>query len=152
MRAEVWSWKPDMPAGRPSKYSPAYCNEVVEFLAQGFSVSAFAGEIGVAASTVKLWAKDIPEFSDAVKRGQAKAIAFWERAAIKLAMTGEGNATACIFGLKNRASDEWADMTKTELTGKDGGAIQLEQAKNDAAAFTGAIAGLASRAGTPGEA
>ena len=111
---------PKKDIGRPSKYKPAYCAEVVDFLAQGYSVSAFAGEIGVAASTVKLWAKDIPEFSDAVKKGQAKAIAFWERATIKLAMSGEGNATACIFGLKNRASDEWADMTKTDHTSSDG--------------------------------
>jgi len=37
---------------------------------------------------------------------------------------------------------------KTELTGKDGAAIQLEQVKNDAQSFTSAVAGLASRNGT----
>lgn len=37
-----------------------------------------------------------------------------------------------------------------EHTGKDGAAIQLEQVKNDAQSFTGAIASLASRAGTAG--
>ena len=37
-----------------------------------------------------------------------------------------------------------------EHTGKDGAAIQMEQVKNDAQSFTGAIASLASRAGTAG--
>lgn len=41
-------------------------------------------------------------------------------------------------------------VDKAELTGKDGAAIQLEQVKNDAQYFTGAIASLASRAGTAG--
>jgi hypothetical protein len=35
-----------------------------------------------------------------------------------------------------------------EHSGKDGGAIQMEQVKNDAAAFASAVAGLASRSGT----
>jgi hypothetical protein len=134
--------------GRPSKYSQTYCGEVISFLAEGHSLTAFAGEIGVAPSTVKKWAKEIDEFSDAVKRGQAKAVAFWERAVIKLATTGEGNATACIFGLKNRAAEEWADISRTELTGKDGEPVRLEQVTNDADAFTRAIAGLAARKGT----
>lgn len=134
-----------MSGGRPSKYSTAYCNEVIDYLGKGHSLTAFAGEIGVAPSTVKKWAKEIDEFSDAVKRGQAKAVAFWESALIKLAASGEGNATACIFGLKNRAADEWADISKTELTGKDGEAIKLEQTNDSADAFTRAIASLASR-------
>ena len=39
---------------------------------------------------------------------------------------------------------------QVEMSGKDGAAIQLEQVKNDAQSFTGAIASLASRAGTAG--
>lgn len=34
---------------------------------------------------------------------------------------------------------------QTELTGKDGGAIQMEKVQNDADAFTSAIVGLAAR-------
>lgn len=111
--------------GRPSKYSPAYCNEVVEFLAQGHSVTAFAGEIGVARSTVFKWAEEHQEFSDALKVGQAKATKFWEGVLAKVASEGGGNATAAIFGLKNRASDDWSDKVINEHTGKDGGAIQV---------------------------
>lgn len=114
-----------MPAGRPSKYNKAYCNEVIECLAEGHSITAFAGIIGVARSTIFEWAKEHPEFSDAIKVGQAKAVHFWEKIAIDIARNGGGNATAAIFGLKNRAGEDWADKVVTEHTGKDGGPIQF---------------------------
>lgn len=104
-------------AGRPSKYSPAYCGEVISCLSEGHSVTAFAGRIGVARSTVFKWAEEHPEFSDALKVGQSKATEFWEKILMSVARDGKGNATACIFGLKNRAGDDWADKTINEHTG-----------------------------------
>ena len=115
-----------MTAGRPTDYDPAYCDEARVFLADGFSLAALAGHLGVARSTVYKWVDEHPEFSDAVKTGQAAATLWWEKANRNLALTGEGNATAIIFGLKNRASDEWRDVKATEITGKDGGAIQTD--------------------------
>ena len=110
--------------GRPSDYDPAFCERAVEFLAEGFSLAALAGEISVARSTIYKWIDEHPDFSDAVKIGQAKASLWWERANKTLAITGEGNATACVFGLKNRARDEWQDVKTTELTGKDGAPVE----------------------------
>ena len=102
---------------RPTKYDPAMCDRSEEFLAEGFSVAALAGELGVVKSTVYEWMDNHEEFSDAVKRGQAKATLWWERRNIEFSKTGEGNATSIIFGLKNRASDEWRDKTETEHSG-----------------------------------
>lgn len=106
-----------MTVGRPSDYDPAFCEEAIAFLADGYSLAALAGEIGVARSTIYKWVDEHPEFSDAVKRGQAKAVLWWEKANRNLAMTGDGNATACVFGLKNRAADEWRDKIETEHSG-----------------------------------
>lgn len=39
---------------------------------------------------------------------------------------------------------------QTEVTGRDGGAIQMEQVQNDASAVASAIAGLVARAGSDG--
>src|SRR5689334_5938392 len=102
-----------MTAGRPSKYSDAYCNEVIECLAEGKSVTAFAGRIGVSRATVFNWADEHPEFLDALKVGQAKATEFWEGTLTDIAKGKPGNATAAIFGLKNRAPDDWRDKTET---------------------------------------
>ena len=105
------------PGGRPSLYDPAYCEVAETFLAEGYSVAALAGRLKVCVATVKNWMHDYPEFLAAVKRGQAGAVYWWEKANRNLAMTGEGNATACVFGLKNRASDEWRDKIETAVTG-----------------------------------
>lgn len=105
------------PGGRPSLYDPAYCDEAVTFLKDGYSVAALAGHLGVCYATVKNWMNEHPEFLAAVKRGQAGAVLWWEKANRNLALTGEGNATACVFGLKNRASDEWRDKIETEHSG-----------------------------------
>ena len=105
------------PGGRPTDYDPSYCDSAETFLAEGYSVAALAGFLGVAKSTVYEWIDRYPEFSDSVKIGQAGAVYWWERANRYLAKTGEGNATACVFGLKNRASDEWRDKIETAVTG-----------------------------------
>ena len=109
-----------MPAGRPTDYDPAYCDQVIEFLRDGYSVAAFAGHIGKAASTVELWRKVHPEFSEAVKIGQAGAVLWWENRARAVARGEDGNPTAVIFGLKNRAPDQWRDKTEQEVSGQLG--------------------------------
>ena len=105
-----------MAGGRPTDYKHEYCERVSNFLADGYSVAAFAGSIPVAKSTVYKWMEEHPDFSDAVKTGQARAVLFWEKQNINLAQTGEGNATAIIFGLKNRAPEEWRDKQEVAQT------------------------------------
>lgn len=114
-----------MPAGRPSKYKSAYCKTAVEFLAQGYSVTALAGHIGVNRDTVFEWAKRHAEFSDALKRGQALAALWWEDVLRDVGKTGIGNASAAIFGVKNRSRAEWRDKQEVEHTGKDGGPVEV---------------------------
>lgn len=115
-----------MTTGRPSDYDPAYCDEAIAFLADGYSLAALAGKLSVTRKTIYNWMNEHPDFLHAVKTGQAKAALWWEQANRNLALTGQGNATSIIFGLKNRASDEWRDVKSTELTGKDGGPIQTD--------------------------
>lgn len=98
-----------MPAGRPTKYRPEYCDLVVSHMAGGASLTSFAAEIGVCRDTISEWADVHPEFSVSVKEGKAKCAAWWEDLARKNAESGKGNATLCIFGLKNMAADDWRD-------------------------------------------
>ena len=105
-----------MPAGRPSKYKPEYCEKVVEHLAEGASLTSFAAEIDVARSTINEWMGDYPEFSEACARAKAKCAAWWERTNRRLALTGEGNQGACKLGLTNMAADDWKEK---QLIGSD---------------------------------
>lgn len=106
-----------MTAGRPSKYDPAYCDQVVEIMADGYSLTAFAGTIRVHRGTLNEWMAVHPEFSEAVKKGKAACAVWWESANRANALSGQGNATSCIFGLKNMAPDEWRDKHEVEHTG-----------------------------------
>jgi len=106
-----------MPAGRPSKYDPAYCDEIVEFCADGSSISSFAAHLGVSRSTITQWGNENPEFSAAVKAAKARVAAFYDRTARKIAVDGGGNATICIFGLKNSDDEDFRDKVETEHTG-----------------------------------
>ena len=116
-----------MPAvGRPSKYKPTYCNEVITHCSEGASLTSFAAEIGVARSTINEWIEHYPEFSEAVKKAKAKCAAWWEKVNRANALEGKGNATSCIFGLKNMAPDDWADKQQFEHSGPNGGPIQHE--------------------------
>lgn len=103
------------PIGRPSKYSPHYCDEVVSFMGEGYSLTAFAGEIGVARSTINEWINQFPEFSEACKKGQAKRTRHLETGLLN----GEiGPAiTARIFALKNAAPEEWREKVEQHHTG-----------------------------------
>jgi hypothetical protein len=104
-----------MPPHRPPEFTTRHCDGAIECMARGHTIAAFAGEIGVPRATVMQWAREHPEFADALKVGQAKAVAFWEGTLADIAKTGKGNATAAIFALKTYAPDE--DLAK--LTGSE---------------------------------
>lgn len=112
-----------MPGGRPSKYDPAYCDAVVEFMAEGYSLTAFAGSIRVARSTVNLWEHEHPEFSEATKIGHAARTAKLEQE--MMAGTLGPYVTARIFALKNAAPDEWRDKREHEHSGPGGAPLKV---------------------------
>jgi len=118
-----------MPAGRPTKYRPEYCDKAVEFLSEGFSCLGLAGELSVTESTIYNWMDQHPEFLEAIKKGQAKSGLWWERTLKTNAKTGEGNATACIFGVKNRSRSQWRD--RQEIDHRTDGVLEIVWAGSD---------------------
>ena len=109
-----------MPAGRPTKYDRSMCDVVEAYLAEGYSLLAVAGKLGVDRVTVYRWGEQHKEFRNALNRGKAKTALWWEDRLRDLA-TGSAdgaNAASVIFGLKNRAPDEWREKVETEHSGK----------------------------------
>ena len=103
---------------QPIQYQPEFCDEVVAFLKEGHSLQAFAGKIGASHPSLYDWIAKHPDFAEAVKRAQAKSALWWEKRILEFAQTGQGNAAAIIFGLKNRAAQDWRDNIHTEASGK----------------------------------
>jgi transposase len=108
--------KDGLPFGRPTKYKPEYCQVALDMLSKGHSLYAVAAECDVSIDTIYEWQSVHQDFSDSIKRGQAKSAVWWEEKAQQFAETGVGNATAIIFGLKNRARKEWQDKQEVDMS------------------------------------
>jgi hypothetical protein len=104
------------PVGRPSKYEARFCDVLIEDAKAGLSLTAFAGGIGVARSTLNEWMAEFPEFSEACKKhGAIRARALEEGL---LSSDVGARITARIFALKNAAPDEFKDKRETEHSGR----------------------------------
>lgn len=100
------------PGGRPTEYKPEYCQQVIDYMAQGYSLTAFAGHIRMSRDAVYDWIRAHSEFSNAVSRARSARVAALEA---KLLRSRKGaETTAAIFGLKNACPDEWRDVKHTE--------------------------------------
>lgn len=112
------SWEQSYNGGRPWKYDPAYCEQVIAAGEENLSLDAFSGLINVARSTINNWIAEFPEFAAAVELHKGKRSLFIQRAGNKI-MTGEaeGNPTLVIFGLKNVSPDDFRDKRDVEHSG-----------------------------------
>lgn len=104
------------PVGRPSKYEPEFCDQLLEFMAQGYSLTAFAGSIRVSRATINNWMAEHPEFLEATRVGQALRTMKLEQGLI----SGESGPKVHghIFALKNADPEGWKDKVETEHTGR----------------------------------
>jgi hypothetical protein len=118
-----------MPAGRPSEYKPAFADEIINLMAEGLSLTAAAASLGFHRQRAYEWAEKNPELADAIRLGQAKRTLKLERDLLE-APSGPV-VTSRIFALKNSAPEEWRDKVETEITGKDGGPLQIVLGADD---------------------
>ncbi len=136
--------------GRPSAYKPEYAKQVQKLAELGATDQEVASFFEVDVRTVYRWKHDYDAFCQALKVGKTvaddrverslyqKAIGY-EQEEVKIFMPANADApvyapfvakvapdtTAAIFWLKNRRSQEWRDKRETELTGADGGPVQV---------------------------
>lgn len=135
-----------MAGGRPTKYDPAMCEQVITLGGEGKTLAGMADALDVSRDTLNEWRRVHPEFSAAIRRALEKAQAWWEEEGRKATFGRvEGfNATSYIFQMKNRFRDEWNDTIKAEHTGKDGGAIETtDRGAEKLAAYLDAISSRA---------
>jgi len=138
---EKVSLVPEPVVGRPSKYNPAYCEQVTKLCKLGATDKEIAEFFVIAESTLNLWKIEHREFSEAITRG--KQVADMEVAAslykiakgfhYKETATGTNDmgsfmtenkryATpdfrAIRFWLMNRQKDKWRDKVEQDITSK----------------------------------
>lgn len=141
--------KPDAaPVGRPSKYKPEYAEQSRKLCLLGYTDAELASFFGVATDTINEWKVVHPEFSVSIRAGKEVADAeiadsLYNRAKgyshpeddIKV-VQGEititptikhypPDTTAASLWLRNRQGGRWRDKTEQEITGKDGGPLEM---------------------------
>lgn len=126
-----------MMAGRPTKFNKSFCQLAENYAKLGAIDTDLANFFGVTESTIYLWKKEYPEFSEALKRGKATVDAQVKKSLFQRA-TGYAHpeertfvidgivethevtkhhppdTTACIFWLKNRDPENWRDKVDLE--------------------------------------
>jgi len=121
--------KPKAKMGRPTKYDPSWmAKKIIEVGKDGGSNAEMALALSISKDTFYNWVKQYPDFSDAVKLAELEAQIWWEKKG-RMGATGEipgFNSTAFIFQVKNRFREDYRDVQRAEVTGKDGGPIQTE--------------------------
>lgn len=105
--------------GRPSKYSPEYCAEMVSYCSNGASLTSFAASIGVSRRTFKNWVDEHGDFAEALDVAKGAATVWWETRARKVAdgEGGPGAASMIQFALKNLAPDDFSDRREVAYSG-----------------------------------
>lgn len=106
-----------MAGGRPTKYDPKMCEQLIECGEQGFSITEMACHIGISKETLYDWSRNNQQFSDSLKIAVEKSQAWWEKKG-RAATFGEiegFNPTAYIFQMKNRFREDYSDVNKHEV-------------------------------------
>jgi len=117
------------PVGRPKfEITDEVLLNVENLMTKGLTKEQASGMLGVSLSTFMLYQSENSEFSDAIKRGQARGIDAVTNALFEKATIDRDN-TAMIFFLKNRAG--WVDKQEVATTVEQKHVIDLTRIPDD---------------------
>lgn len=133
-----------MPAGRPTDYRPEFCQKMQDALAEGWSMAAAAWQLGVSERTAYTWMELHPEFLQAVTLGKSGQSFYWEGIS-RTAQTPTEQRKA-EFMLERMHRKQFG--ARQELTGKDGGPLELLVGDMSDADLLNAAAAIVVGAGT----
>lgn len=111
--------------GRPSLYSPEFCERVIELGKQGKTPLQMAVALGVARTTMLGWCDDHPDFSTALTRARELSQDWWETAGQQGMLTPGFNASVYNKIISCRFREDYTDTSKQELSGPGGAALPV---------------------------
>lgn len=108
-----------MAGGRPPAYDASWMPEAAAAaVAEGKGIAGAAVACDVSKQAIYDWMHDHPEFLYAIQRADAKGeLAMFD-------MHEKMSPASWIFAMKNRAG--WVNTDGVELTGKNGGPVQIQ--------------------------
>jgi hypothetical protein len=135
--------------GRPTSYKPEYAEQARKLCLLGSTDKELADFFEVAESTIHLWKKDQPDFSESIKAGKQQAdaevasklfhravgyehedvhINCYEGQIIETPVTKHypPETRAAIYWLNNRQKGKWREKLETGVTDKDGNDVPMD--------------------------
>ena len=98
--------------GRPTDYRPEFCEDIVQFCAEGNSLTAWCAKVGIARQTLYRWLDTQPAFCDAVSRARVAACTWWE-SQVKAGLQDRNfNTRAAEFMMGNQFRDEYGPQVQ----------------------------------------
>jgi hypothetical protein len=95
---------------------------------EGYSVVEMCAEIGVARNTFEVeWPQAHPDFSLALASARLASQAWWEGQGRKGLSAERFQASLYSRSMAARFPADWRETKNSEITGKDGGSIKVEQ-------------------------
>jgi hypothetical protein len=116
--------------GRPTLYKPEYCQVVVQMGKEGKSKEQIAGSLGLAWNTLDVWTQKHPDFDEALRTAKNLELHYWEDLGLQnvLETPGGQRLNGAVYNkiMAARFPHKYSDRSKLELTGNNGGAIQVQ--------------------------
>ncbi len=114
------------PVGRPSKYKPEYCDIVLALGKEGYSVAEIAAHFEVDKASLYRWQQEDENFALSMARAKSFEQAWFEREARSNMKNRDFNANLWYRSAASRFRDDYTERKETQLTGANGGAVQVE--------------------------
>lgn len=106
--------------GRPTKYDPKMCEDIIPIFEQGKGLASVAKHLGITRETLYDWRSKHPDFSLAVKKGLYLSQEWWEEQGREGLFTeyqgSKINSQLWFLNMKNRFNDDWRDKQEIEQT------------------------------------
>jgi hypothetical protein len=116
--------------GRPTRYDPAMCEQVIELGAQGKSRTQISAELDIHPRLLAHWEEAHEDFRHALELSRVKAMAHWEMLAathlIEIPGGPKVNTGLWSRSMAARFPEHYRENSKVEVTGKNDGAIQVD--------------------------
>lgn len=122
------------PVGRPTKYKPEYCERVIALGKEGYSYAEIAADLEVDKASLFDWARAHEDFSTALRAAKTYEQAWFEREARSNMKNRDFNANLWYRSAASRFRDDYTE--RKELTGANGGAVQVETKNVDTDALS----------------
>ena len=116
--------------GRPTKYDPAYCDQIVALGEEGLSRWQICSRLGIGLHNMIAWEGAHEDFRQALEQSRLDALAYWEDLAHDHIREAPGgvrlNTGLWSRSMAARFPDQYRENSKLEVTGKNDGPIQVD--------------------------